>query len=282
MGPNDKGILTYHVVPRFDIAAKGGPLALGTIVTNLKRLVPLNRGSFHVEVPEDLKYMPVCQTQFKDTLIKAREANFSAWFKALGVSAGASVNAGCSRDLEKTVSCDSIITSYFDPDPAGDYMRQCLAAKPIQAWLDASNKHTANLYMITGLKVARNLKFNKSSAAEMHARAGIEAKEPHTSAVEGGVSVDVSGSTKQDLEFGVDDIIIGYRVQYFQCVRKRFRKERSTKDKGILEGNLMNHRGSEAEQPETTFKLLPIPEEMTALEQAIADNATECWIQWEA
>ncbi|EFY97966.1 hypothetical protein X797_009406 [Metarhizium robertsii] len=276
MAPRGKAILTYHVVPRFDIAAEGGPLSLGTIVANLQHLVPLNRG-FHVEVPEALKYTPVCQTQFRETLIKAREANFGAWLKAIGIPVGGSVIGGGSRDLESSVSCDSIVTTYFDPD--NDYFQKCLATRPIQDWVEASNHFTANLYMITGLKVAKNLKFNASRSTEKHGKAELQVNEPHTGAVEGGVSVDASGGTKKATEFSVDDIIIAYRVNHYACSQTRwFGKHMETKDKGLLTGDLMNHEQKEAEQPEMTFEPLSIPEEVAAQERAMADGSDECWV----
>ncbi|KAI8634152.1 hypothetical protein F5Y19DRAFT_412140 [Xylariaceae sp. FL1651] len=271
-------VLTYHVVPRFDIAAKGGPLALGTVVTDIKRLIPLNRGQFHVKVPEDLKYAPVIQTNFKDTLIKARNANIKGWLKACGLPVGASASIGGSKDLENTVSCESIVTTYFDPDPAGDYVKECLAVKPIQGWLDAAKGHTADLHIVTGLKVAKKLMFNKSSSAELHAGAEAEMSEPHTQAVDAGAGIDVGGKNQQALEFEVDDIVIGIRLNRYRCVKRLFRKGRVTKYEGVLDGDLMSDQKKAVEQPEIDFELTPILEEAIAREQAAAAGETECWI----
>ncbi|KAL7895846.1 hypothetical protein HDV63DRAFT_380779 [Trichoderma sp. SZMC 28014] len=219
-------ILTYHVVPRFDIAAKGGPLALGTVVTDIKRLMPLNRGVFHVEVPKELQYTPVEQTNFKDTLIKARNANIKGWLQARGLPVEASADIGGLRDLENTISCKSIITTYFDPDPAGDYIKQCLDVKPIHDWLDAAKGHSADLYIITGLKVAKKLKFNNSSTAELHVDVKAGASEPHTNAVDIGASAGIGGKNQQELEFEVDDIVTGFRLNKYHCVKRLFQKRR--------------------------------------------------------
>lgn len=275
-------VLTYHVVPRFDIAAKGGPLALGTVVTDIKRLVPLNRGENHVGIPEDLKYTPVTQKNFKDTLIRARNANINGWLKACGIPIGASANAGGSKDLENTISCKSIVTTYFDPDPAGVYVKKCLAVKPIQEWLDAAKGHSADLYLVTGLKVARKLKFNKSSMAELHAGGEVEVREPHTSAIDAGAGADVGGKNQQELEFEVDDIVIGIRLNKYHCVKQWFRTGRKIQDQDVVEGDLMNDQREAAEQPEIDFDQLPIPEETTARGQAAATGESECWISRDA
>ncbi|KAL7943957.1 hypothetical protein V8C42DRAFT_327292 [Trichoderma barbatum] len=275
-------ILTYHVVPRFDIAAKGGPLALGTVVADIKRLVPLNRGAFYVDVPQELKYTPVEQTNFKDTLSRARNANIKGWLKAGGFPVGASAGIGGSRDLENTVSSESIVTTYFDPDPAGDYVKKCLAVKPIQDWLDAAKGHSADLYIVTGLKVAKKLKFNKSSTAELHAEVEAKASEPHTNAVDAGASAGIGGKDHQELEFEVDDIVIGSRLNKYHCVKRLFRKGREIQDQGFLDGDMMNDQTKEAEQPEIDFELVPIAEESGAREKAAASGESECWISRDA
>ncbi|KAL8375695.1 hypothetical protein RB595_007012 [Gaeumannomyces hyphopodioides] len=275
-------VLTYHVVPRFDIAAKGGPLALGTVVTDIKRLVPLNRQEFHVKVPQSLKYAPVNQTNFKDTLIRARNANAKGWLKALGLPVGASANVSGSKHLENTVTCESIVTTYFDPDPAGEYVKKCLAVKPIQDWLDAAKRHSADLYIVTGLKVARKLKFNKSSTSELQAGGEIEAREPHTDAIGAGTGVDVGGRNQQELEFETDDIVIGIRLNKYHCVKRLLRKERNIRDQGLLDGDMMDDQKEVAEQPEIDFELMPISEEATTKAQAAATGENECWISRDA
>ncbi len=145
-------MLTYHVAPRFDIAAKGGPLKLGTVVADLATVVPLNGGVFHLQVPDDLPYEPVIQTDFKDTLMAARSLNANAWLKFLGLPVGASASIENSRDLESGVECDSVTTTYFD-DPAETYIRQVPQrgagpelAPPLQGL------HGPDLHVVTGLK----------------------------------------------------------------------------------------------------------------------------------
>ncbi|KAI0539476.1 hypothetical protein GGR58DRAFT_464443 [Xylaria digitata] len=145
MASANKEILTYHVVPRFDIAAKGGPLSLGTVVADLRSLTPLNRKPFHIEVLGGLQYTPVIQTDFKDTLARARSANFKVWARALGLPVGASAEVGGSKGLERTVSCESIVTKYFDLDPVGNYLRDRITVRPIQDWLECSGEYTADL-----------------------------------------------------------------------------------------------------------------------------------------
>jgi hypothetical protein len=277
MASTKKIRLTYHVVPRFDIAAQGGPLSLGTIVADLGLLRPLNRG-YHVKIPDNLIYPPVPQTNFKDTLAKVRELNFAAWVRALGLPVGGSVNVGDSKGVEETVFCKSIVTTYFDPDPAGDYVKKCFGVKPIQDILDGAKHHTADLYMVTGLKVAESLKFNMSSDEKAQAEAEVSGKEPHTNAVEAGVKAKVECEKKQGREFEVDGIVIGFRVNKYHCVRKRFGKDWNYKDEGVLDGEMQEDQELESEQPEVHPEQVPIPEEAVAQAQAGVTGDDECWV----
>lgn len=278
MASADKNLLTYHVVPRFDIAAEGGPLSLGTIVYDLKRLIPLNRREFHIEVPEELKYTPVTQTDVKDTLRRAREANFAAWVKAAGLPAGASAAAGTTKNATESVSCESIVTTYFDPDPSGSYMRSALAVKPVQDWLEGFDGHWTELYLITGLKIAKGLDFMKSSTAGKDIDGKVELKEPTTNAIETGAEITASREKGRELEFSVNDIVLGFRVNRYRCRRFWFRKNWTTKDKGIMSGNMMGDEPSENSPVETEFEPVPMPEEITAREKARVAGASECWI----
>ncbi|KAL6413098.1 hypothetical protein AUP68_02596 [Ilyonectria robusta] len=278
MASNEDEVLTYHVVPRFDVAAEGGPLALGIILDDLKYLIPLNRKPFLVDVPDELKYKPVTQTEYKDTLARVRAANVKGWAKVVGLPVDGSVTAGASKGLEKTVSCDSIVTTYFDPDPSGAYFKECLAKKPIQEWLQASENNTAELYLVTGLKVAKALRFNKSSSSEQHADVAVRVKGLPTDAVDAGITGDAKNDKKQELEFTADDIVIAYRVNRYQCIKKWFSRDRTIKNKGVLNGNMMDDNDSGDQLSETVFTLLPIQEEAATRAQAVRDGAKECFV----
>ncbi|KAF5602527.1 major facilitator superfamily mfs-1 [Fusarium pseudocircinatum] len=270
--------LTYHVVPRFDIAAKGGPLSLGTVVGDLKTLVPLNRGKSHVTVPSYLMYAPVIQTNFKDTLVRARNANIKGWAKALGLPASASTDIGGSKALENTVTCESVLTRYFDPDPSGDYVKRCLGVKSVRDWLGRRDERYVDVYIVTGLKVARKLKFNNSSALELHVEAKGSLTEPNTNAIDVGADVNVGGKNTKDLEFEVDDIVLGIRLNGYSCKRPWFGGQRSTQDKGLLDGNMQDNQQEAVQHQEIEFEPLPIPEETAAKERAVMEGERECWI----
>lgn len=276
-------------MPRFDIPAQRGPLALGTVISDLEHLTPLNIRN-RIQVPENLVYNPVVQTNVQDTLLKARTSNFKAWLQARGLPVEGSVSVGGSKEVENDMSCESIVATYFDPDHA--YVKDCLAVKPIQDWLDNTNS-SANLYLVTGLKVAKKLKFNNSSTAEHRVKGEIQVSEPYTNVVDAGAGIDVSGTDQKKLGFEVDDIVIGTRFYRVKCVKRFFHKAWDIKPIGVFDGDMRGHRadmmsyregmtsdGKEAvEQPDgIDFEPLPILEETIAREHAAIAGEDECWI----
>jgi hypothetical protein len=281
MAQSKAGTLTYHVVPRFDIAAKNGPLALGTIVADLSTLVPLNRG-FRKDVPETLLYDPVTQSDFRNTLATVRGLSARAWLSFLGFPASASVAAEitASTDLENGVECDAVITTYFDDPDGSAYIKSCLDVPPIRDRLEASGaagRHVVDLYVETGLKVARNLRYNLANERKKQGKLKVSATDPNTQ-TGGGVRAAAVGEKRKRVEFTADDIVIGYRVSKYRCVRKWFRKEWSRRDEGQLKGNMQESgdgEDDEEEQVVTQFEALVDEDEAAA---RAAAGATECWV----
>ncbi|KXH37601.1 hypothetical protein CSAL01_05794 [Colletotrichum salicis] len=168
---------TYHVVPRFDIAAKGGALELGTHI---------------IPIPDGLKYTPVSQGGFIETQSRLREGHGSIWATSF-VSQGFGASAGASADdqAQSTVSCESIITSYFDPDD--DYLPRNYVSIPSTAAARSANFETSATEPDTGTKLGAN---------------------------GGGSSKD-----KHSLEFEVDDIVVS-RYPYKDVSSSPFNKEK--------------------------------------------------------
>lgn len=283
MASTNRGIKTYHVVPRFDIAANGGPLFLGAIFRDLKFLRPaLNRlEEFRIKVPEQLKYTPISQAGFRETQAKIREGKFDAWVKVLSVlggDVGGSANASRSSDRENTVTCEEIVTTYFDPDEK--YLTDSFAVGPIQKYLEGSRGWTAELYMITGLKVATKLEYNKSNTSQGQAGGQLAAQDPQSGVIGVGVHTNLGGENRHEIEFDVTDIVVGYRVSKYRCVRRLnlFGKDRKVKDDGILKGEMMADEEIEVKHPQIQFEGVPIPEEAIGQVEATAGNDYEHWI----
>jgi len=268
----ERGIPTYHVVPRFDIAAEDGPLTLGTIVDDLKLLVPLNRGQHPIAKP----YKPTTQIGFSETRAKIIGGGFMVWARALveqGIGVSASISG--SNNVAETISCASVVTTYFDP--SRQYVDECLQAQPIQEYLEGSDSRSADIYMITGLKVAKDLKFSGSAAtnAQSELKAGVQLPQVPAVMGQGGT---LGKNVHQAVKFGADDIVVGFRVSQYR-VRRRLWRKRVVENKGIVQGQMWGYEEEGYKQYQTEFEEVPVPEEVVAQEEARnAGVLDECWV----
>lgn len=261
---------TYHVVPRFDIAALGGQLFLGAIFRDLElKQAALNRlQTNRIFIRQELRYTPVALTGFRETYSKVREGKFEAWVKVLSGTLTGSINASGSSDNENTISCDKVWTVYFDPDDT--YLSDCFGVEPIQKYLEGSRSWTAELYLITGLKVATKLEFNKSNTSQGQFGGHFAAQDPVGGIAAFGVDANLGRKDQHQLEFGVEDIVVGYRVNKYRCVRRISGKTRGVKDDGVVEGEMMAQEEAETAHY-TQIDAFPIPEE-------VGEDAQENWV----
>ncbi|SPO05895.1 uncharacterized protein DNG_08584 [Cephalotrichum gorgonifer] len=270
---------TYHIVPRFDIAAKGGVLELGTVLDDLLMLRPLNRGDI-VPIPAKLRYPPVTHSGFTDTRSRLREGHGSIWAKALVFQgAGASASASAQNETQRTVACESVVTSYFDPDVA--YVAQSLAARGVNDHFVGSG-YEDDVYLVTGIKVAKKLRFDSTTSAQRAANAEMGAKEPVTGTQVGG-SAGGSANDGHEVEFEADDIVVGFRVRrytYVPASRNPFSKKKKLSGEDYLENAEMHEAGTKVVKgPEVTYEEVTIEEELDAQRDAEASGELdECWV----
>ncbi|KAG9508293.1 hypothetical protein J7337_001857 [Fusarium musae] len=260
MASTTRGNNTYHPVPRFDIAAENGPLFLGAIFTDLSfGRAALNRSN-RIEIREELKYAPVPQSGFCETCSKVREGKFEAWVKAFSDYTRGSAAISGSSDAENTITCDEVLTTYFDPDD--EYLNASFAIPQVQLVLEGTSRWTFVFYMITGLKVAKGLAYNKSKTSQAEAEGQLGVQEPRT-----GMGAALSGNMRREnnrsLEFSVSDIVVGYRVNKYRCVRRLnlLNKERKFIDDGLVQGEMMDDMEGNAPQPYVSVECLPLFDE---------------------
>ncbi|KAL8420548.1 hypothetical protein RB594_003364 [Gaeumannomyces avenae] len=270
---------TYHVVPRFDIAAKGGALELGTVVDDLLMLRPLNREEI-VTIPKKLSYAPVRHGGFSETHSRLREGHGGVWAKVLALQGpGLSAETSAQHETRHTLTCDDVITTYFDPDPA--YVAESLAVLGVREYF-AGSGYKDDVYMITGIKVAKNLRYDSSTSTQRAANAEAATREPN-SGTQLGAKAGASANDERKVEFEVDDIVVGFRVRRYSYVpasRIPLSKEKKLKGEDYLVNAKMHEESKkEIKRPEATYKEVPIKEEEEAHRQAERDGQLdECWV----
>ncbi|CVK84422.1 uncharacterized protein FPRN_01948 [Fusarium proliferatum] len=262
MASTTRGSRSYHTVPRFDISAKNGPLFLGAIFTDLGFMRPALNRLDRTGIREELKYAPVTHSGFHETCSKVKEGKFEAWVKAFSDYAKGSASYSSSHDEENTITCDEVLTTYFDPDE--EYLNASFEIPPVHTVLESCYGWTSTLYMITGIKVAKNLEYNKSNATQGEVEGQLGVQEPRTS-TGAALSGKLHHGNNYSLEFSVSDVVVGYRVNKYRCVRRLnlFNRQRKLIDDGLIQGDMMDDTEGKAPQPYISFEYLPLSDEDT-------------------
>lgn len=271
---------TYHVVPRFDIAAKGGVLELGTVVDSLSRLRPLNRGQV-VPLPENLRYQPVTHNSFTETWSRLREGHGGIWAKAFILQSGIGASAAASHDLQPTMTCDALVTTYFDPDK--EYVGTSLAAAGVKDYFIGSG-YKGDVYMITGLKVAKKLRYGSTSSTQRLVLAEMAVQEPNSD-TQLGFHAGATANDGHSTEFEAEDLVVGFRASRYAYVRSSWNpmsKKKKLKGDDYLTGAKMyTGEDEDAITPyDAEYEEVPIQEEQQARDKA-ANSGTipdEIWV----
>ncbi|RSL48361.1 hypothetical protein CEP54_012968 [Fusarium duplospermum] len=267
----------YHVVPRFEFAAQGGALQLGVVVNDLLKLQPLNRGQ--IVSPEEFRYPPVRASGFTETRSRLREGHGGIWALAYA-SQGASADASSQQEAQRTVSCDAIITTYFDPSEG--YVAQSLAVRGVDEYFMATS-YEKDVYLVTGLKVAKNLRYGSTTSGQHAANANVAGQEPNTG-VQLGANVGGTANDGHNVEFEVDDIVVGFRVRRYayesaSSWNPLSNKKKLTGDDYLVNAEMYEDAGKGIQGPEVTYKQVPIEEEQHAQRKAEASGELdECWV----
>ncbi|XDG05177.1 hypothetical protein ABKA04_004792 [Annulohypoxylon sp. FPYF3050] len=280
MASSARRIYTYHVVPRFDIAAIGGALQLGIVLNNLLELVPLNKNEIDRNpVPKDIIYTPVNQAGFCETREKLKSGNFGVWAQFLGSeSLGAHVNGSRERSGEETVSCDNVVTTYFDP--TGDWVDECLAVDSVKSYIVGSG-YKSEVYIVTGLKVATNLTFGSEAALKGNVNAKMGVGTPNVPVA--GLELGINSDKSRSLQFQSTDIVVGYRVKKYRYKRVHLlSRERKLDGKLATKGaQMLDDRPTDTPNKSSRYEEVLIEEEASAQldTKDCEDPMKEYWVR---
>lgn len=276
MASSKPRIPTYHVAPHFNIAADGGALRLGTVVRDLLELVPLNKkDADFVPVPAEDIYPPTRQTGFRATRSQLLSGRFGIWAEALGMGGlRGHASAGGERNSEETLSCDSVVTTYFDP--TDEWVAKCLAAKPVDDYIVGS-AYAAGVYIVTGLKVAMSLSFGGEATKSGDADVKVGVSVPQAP-VGAGAEGNVKAEKTQAIGFKSSDIVVGFRVKKYRYKKKSlFNRERKLDGQHFIRGaEMLDDKGSKTP---LNFEEVLIEEETLAQEAEKLAATEECWVK---
>ncbi|RSM08256.1 hypothetical protein CDV31_008264 [Fusarium ambrosium] len=195
---------TYLLAPNFTLEPDG-PIRIGNIIADPFR--PTKPLSSPLEPP-----LTATHTDFECSFTRERSKslNGSVWAQFLQ-TASAKVGSGVSKALLSEYTMDSLETTRLKQD-LSDEEADLRAREPmVKAAIESGLSGTAPVYMITGLKIAKGFRLNKSatSTREGNVSAGI----PITEEVGAGAdfSASSSRSTGESLRAS-SDIIFTYQL----------------------------------------------------------------------
>lgn len=188
----------------------------------------------------------------------------SQWAKVLGSGIKGSAKVAHKRDSEEIVSCESLVTTYFDPDE--EYVKQSLNTQSVQDYLIGSG-FKAVVFLVTGLKVAKQLSFGEIRSKENSGKANVSVAPVPGAPAAAGVSGSLAGGASHSLNFDTGDIIVGVRVtryRYKNVSILPWKKGTKLVENDVLEGAELyaDEEKDEDERPLYDFEEVPIEEEL--------------------
>ncbi|KAG5789907.1 hypothetical protein H9Q69_011034 [Fusarium xylarioides] len=272
---------TYILVPDLTTPPPPhGPVDLGHILDNPTTLSPLNAGpAQRLKISPDEIFGPHKMDSFTATRKQLFSGKFGVWAKFLSTLLGLGANAGINTELDDDAvySFGSLETSFFNP--TDDYIRSSMSIPVMRAFM-RSAKFSLPVYMITGIKIGREVSVQSSHAEKRGFDISTGAGHPGDPA-SGGLEMGTQSTKAQGISFKRgDDCVVALRL------RKITYKAGGVKHKVEVKGATMQD-GSKAfkedETPElhlsdasrSEIDLDDFDEEMVAVDGTEFDNEAE-------
>lgn len=199
---------TYHLAPNFSILPPPhGPLALGSIIDDLKNPDPINQDAL---VPLSKVYKDT-KGGFSASRSRMTGGEFGIWAKAVGIEGlGGETSGNHETSSEETYRFESIDTEYFYAD--NDYITQAMNKKNVKEFMKGNGY--APVYIVTGLKIARRPAVSVKSGKKRGARGELSISHPEVLPVDLGINGSLTNEATEAMEFqDSEDFVIGIRVK---------------------------------------------------------------------
>jgi len=209
---------TYIPAPNWDILPDTGFIELGSIIKeprnplrsfNLPHTIPIESDKIITSVKRDWNLS-------RSQLLSGRIGLFSSFLAPL-LGVGIDLAVHRSRDDSEMYKCQKLETKYFRPD--AKYLAQSLKHDVVDAYVKRYPRR--NLYMITGIKIARGASVQTTDTRGFGGEVKVNIDGTLVAApVSGGPEVSLDKDKKVTVKFGAsDDFILAYQVIKF-CQKK--------------------------------------------------------------
>ncbi|RKL50908.1 hypothetical protein BFJ72_g361 [Fusarium proliferatum] len=205
---------TYILVPDLTTPPPPhGPVDLGHILDNPTTLSPLNAGpAQRLKISPDEIFGPHKMDSFTATRKQLFSGKFGIWAKFLSALLGLGANASVNTELDDDAvySFGSLETIFFNP--TDDYIRSSMTVPVMRSFM-RSAKFSLPVYMITGIKIGREVSVQSSHAEKRGFDISTGAGHPGDPA-SGGLEMGAQSTKAQGISFKRgDDCVIALRLR---------------------------------------------------------------------
>lgn len=204
---------TYFIPEDFD-SPPDGPIRLGNIIAD--PLDPLNTLNENTPVtPLDSPVYSNPTTSFKATRGKMRSGEAGVWAKIFE-SIDFKIQGRYEKDIEDVYTIDTIDTTFFVPKIK--YMESSVAAQGVVDYLKASRWKKRDIFMITGVKVAKgaSITLGRKKGLEGSVKAAFNANSAVVP-ITAGASAGAKTTENETTEFKKDNFILAYQLRKIIC-----------------------------------------------------------------
>jgi hypothetical protein len=231
---------TYFLPPDFDAPPPpDGPIRLGNIISKpLDPFYTLN--SNNPATPLSSLTYTTPKTSFRATRNKMRSGEAGVWVKVLESFDFKMVGKyeKCAEDL---FVVDRIETEFFVP--SREYLMDSVGVKGVGDFLKAGRWKKLDVFIITGIKVARGAKIVLGKKKEVggDVSAGIDVN-PAGVNVKVGLKAGVKATEDESTEFEGDSFILAYQVRKIICKKGKVLGSEEYSDGAVLGDEVLEDR----------------------------------------
>ncbi|KAI5460319.1 hypothetical protein BGZ63DRAFT_404793 [Mariannaea sp. PMI_226] len=251
---------TYILAPNFTLEPDG-PIRIGTIIADPYR--PTKPLSVPLTSPTTVTHVDFEYSLSQDN---SKSLSGSVWAQFLQ-TARANIGGAVSKAALQEYAMDSLETVRIKADPTDEEAAERVKDPKVHAAIRAGLTGAAPVYMITGLKVAKGFRLNKSVTSTHEANIG--ANVPITAEVGAGADIAASiANTVSESSRSGSDIIFAYQLHLI--ARKGWLHKRVGVDVFVPKSALLN-KEKKAELEEEEEKVMA----QSATESALLEIAEE-------
>ncbi|KAH7317056.1 hypothetical protein B0I35DRAFT_434472 [Stachybotrys elegans] len=228
-------VRTYFLAPNWTTAPPpDGPIKLGHILDNLTEFVPLNRRGV-LEVPQDDQNLVDTKSGFTASRSQLISGELGLVARVLGlVGVGVGAGAYSRKDKSDVLSCKNLDTLTFDPTT--EYIAKSVKLPEVNQFLEYGG-FKRPVYMVTGLKIAResSLQSSRSKEKGLMLDGGLS---PPGAPVQVGGRTGLSSSSAEGQSWeGSTDFIVAFRVKKIWYHREEVRNK-TYRNKAVMSGGV--------------------------------------------